>query len=112
MPPIHQRIAPAAVLDVLLRLLSLVAMNVANAPPHMVEVVLVNVVVVLLEDLDDPAPRLVALRLAPIVALSDGLRLVSFELLLELVGVHVDHLLELLADLLVALSHACLLRLD
>jgi hypothetical protein len=46
----------------------------------------------------------VALGLAPVVALPDGLRLVGFEPLLELVGVHVDHLLELLADLLVALK--------
>ena len=88
------------------------AVNVAHDAAHVIDVILADVFVVLLKDLDDLAPRLVALGLAPIVALSDGLRLVSFELLLELVGVHVDHLLELLADLVVALSHVYLPRLD
>jgi hypothetical protein len=88
------------------------AVYIAIDAAHVINVVLVDVFVILLQYLDDPAPRLVALGLAPIVALSDGLRLVSFELLLELVGVHVDHLLELLADLVVALSHVYLPRLD
>ena len=93
-------------------MLGLVTVDVADDSPHVVDVLVCVVRAVFSEDLDDLTARLVALGLAPIVALSDGLRLVSFELLLELVGVHVDHLLELLADLLVALSHVYLPRLD
>jgi hypothetical protein len=44
----HERIAPAAVLDVLLRLLGLVAVDVAHDAAHMIDVVLANVFVVLL----------------------------------------------------------------
>ena len=81
------------------------AVDVAHDAAHVVDIISADVFVVLLKDLDDPAPRLVALGLAPVVALPDGLRLVGLKPLLELVGVRVDRLPELLLDLLVALSH-------
>ncbi len=84
------------------------AVDVAHHAAHVVDVVLANVFVVPLEDLDDPASRLVTLGLSPIVALPNGLRLVGFEPLFELVGVYVYRLPELFADLLITLSHVYL----
>jgi hypothetical protein len=83
----------------------LVAVDVIGYPPHVVEVILGVVGLVLSEDLDDLAARLVALGLAPAVLLADRFGLVGFKSLLKLLRVHVDRLVELLDDLLVALGH-------
>ena len=63
--PVHQRVAPVRVLHVTLGLLSLVAVDVADDPPHVVDVVVGVIRLVLPEDLDDLAPRLVALDSLP-----------------------------------------------
>jgi hypothetical protein len=77
--PVHEGVAPVGVLHVALGLLGLVA-DVADDAPHVLDVVVGVLGLVLPEDLDDPAPRLVALGLA--AALPNRPRLVGFEPLL------------------------------
>jgi hypothetical protein len=63
--PIHQRVAPLGVLDIVLGPLPAVALDVAVDALHVLDVVVGVVGLVFAPDLDDPAPRLVALGLAP-----------------------------------------------
>src|SRR5215210_5579431 len=105
MTPVKQRVAPVGVLDVAFGLLALVAVDVADDATHVINVVVSVVRVVLPEDLDELATRLVALGLAPTVLLADLLGLVGIEPLLKLLAAHVDRLVKLLGDLLVALGH-------
>ena len=81
------------------------AMDIADGPPNMVDVLISVVRPVLSEDLDNLAARLVALGLAPAVLLTDLFGLVGFKPLLKLLRAHVDRLVELLNNLLVALGH-------
>src|SRR5688572_25720510 len=111
MTPVEQRATPVAVPHVALRLLGLVAVDVADDPPHVVDIVPRVVGLVLPEDLDNLSARLVALGFAPAVALTDRVQLVSLEPVLQLLSGHVDRLVELLNHLLVALCHLPSLRL-
>jgi hypothetical protein len=103
--PVHEGVAPVGVLDVALGRLGLVAVNIADDPPHVVDVLVGVVGLVLSEYLYDLAARFVALGLAPAVLLAYLLGIFAFEPLLELLAAHVDRLVELLHDLLVALGH-------
>src|SRR4051794_10758598 len=97
MAPIHQRVAPLGVLLVAGRpALGEMAMRVAHDLAHVRVVVLVELVLVLALDRHDPPAGLVADRLA--LAPADGLRLLGLEPALELLGAHVDHRVELVAD--------------
>jgi hypothetical protein len=61
MTPVEQRATPVAFPHVALRLLGLVAVDVADDPPHVVDLVARVVGSVLPEDLDNLSARLVAL---------------------------------------------------
>jgi hypothetical protein len=102
---VHEGVAPVGVLDVTFGPLSLVAVDVANDPPHMLDVLLGVVRLVLSKDPYDLAARLVALLLTPTVTLAHGLRFGGLKPLLKLLAAHVDRLVELFNDLLVALGH-------
>jgi hypothetical protein len=60
-PPVYQGVAPVGVLDVSLWFLGLVAVYIADYPPHVLDIVVGVVGFFLFEDLDDLAARLVAL---------------------------------------------------
>jgi hypothetical protein len=59
--PVHEGVAPVGVLSITLRLLGLVAMDVADDTAHVINVVVSIVRVVLPKDLDDLAARSVVL---------------------------------------------------
>ena len=81
------------------------ALDVAVDALHVLQVIVLVVGLVLAEDLDDLPARLVPLGLAPIVALADRLGLLGLEPLFELLGRHVDGLVELVDDLLPGVRH-------
>src|SRR6056297_1599004 len=101
-PPVHQRIPPAAVGDVAVGPLSEVAVDVADHLAHVPVVVVGELVDVPALQVHDPPSGRVPGRLGIGVTLlrrvTDPSRLVGVEPLLELGGRHVDHLTELLAD--------------
>ncbi|GAA1899313.1 hypothetical protein GCM10009736_79680 [Actinomadura bangladeshensis] len=85
--PVHQRVAPLAVLDVAGRALGEVAVDVTDHLVH-VRVVLVGQVGPLRpQQLDDPAAGRVARRLPGAVLLADRLRFLGLQPALQLLGV-------------------------
>src|SRR5918995_1112073 len=105
MTPVHQRAAPSGVLHVALRLLGLVALDVAVDPLHVLDVVVCVVRLVLALYLDDLTPRLVPLGFAATIPLPHGLRLLRPQPVLELSGGHVDRFVELLDYPLPVVGH-------
>jgi hypothetical protein len=83
MTSLYLRVAPASVLYVALRPLSLVAVDVPHDVSPMGDVVLGIVFAVLLENLDDPAARLVPPRLATTVLLANFPRFLGLQPLFE-----------------------------
>lgn len=73
MAPVHKGVAPVGVFYVPLGLLGLVAVDVAYDIPHLRDVILRVVGLILFEDLDDPAAGLVAPGIATTVLLAEGL---------------------------------------
>src|SRR5208283_2567548 len=105
MAPIHQRIAPARMLDVVLRALSQVSMHIARDLAHMRIVLVRQLVRALALDLDDAPPGLMADRLMlALISPADVLRVLRRKPSLDLGRAHIDRVLELLANVVVVFS--------